>query len=111
MFDCTAFIRRMGWRQKDLAERLNIGTSTVGMWCTGKSTPPYENIMGLIKLGITMKELFGEDVAEIIMRQYMPEAAKNTEFLEGLKAANDPESALNAIVERKILEMKEKGLI
>ena len=79
------------------------------MWCTGKSTPPYENIMGLIKLGITMKELFGEDVAEIIMRQYMPEAAKNTEFLEGLKAAKDPESALNAIVERKILEMKEKG--
>ena len=51
MFDCTSFINRKGWKQKDLAQRVGVGTSAVGMWCTGKSFPPYESIEKLIDLG------------------------------------------------------------
>ena len=28
MFDCNHFLHRNGWRQRDLAERLGLGTST-----------------------------------------------------------------------------------
>lgn len=50
----------MGWGQKDLAEKLNCSTSTVGMWCVGKSYPSYSVIIQLFELGITPKELFGD---------------------------------------------------
>lgn len=108
MFDCTSFLRRMGWVQKDLAERLEIGTSTVGMWCIGKSTPTHPVIEKLIELGATSEELFGKEYADKLMKNSLNAPP---EFLEGLNCAKDPESALNAIVERKILEMKERGLI
>lgn len=68
MFDCNSFIRRMGWKQKDLAEKLGIGTSTVGMWCIGKSTPAYEILEELIHLGMTLPEMFGEDNARMLVK-------------------------------------------
>lgn len=64
MFNCNSFINRKGWKQRELAERLNVGTSTVGMWCTGKSTPPYDVILKLIDLGISPAELLGEDYSQ-----------------------------------------------
>ena len=67
MFDCNSFINRKGWKQRELAQRLNIGTSTVGMWCTGQSTPSYGVILKLIELGMTMEELFGSNVSEMLM--------------------------------------------
>ena len=57
MFDCNTFIRRMGWTQKDLAQKLDVGTSTVGMWCVGKSTPAYSVMIELFKLGMTPEEM------------------------------------------------------
>lgn len=63
MFNCNAFLKRMGWTQKDLADKLGVGTSTVGMWCLGKSTPAYAIIVELFRLGITPEELFGDDIA------------------------------------------------
>ena len=60
MFDCSSFLHRMGWGQKDLAEKLGCSTSTVGMWCVGKSFPSYSVIIQLLELGITPYELFGE---------------------------------------------------
>lgn len=43
------------------------------------------------------------------MRQYMPEAAKNKEFLEGLANSSNPE--FNATIEKIVLAMKAKGKI
>lgn len=65
MFDCNTFIRRMGWTQKDLAQKLDVGTSTVGMWCVGKSTPAYSVMIELFKLGMTPEEMFGAEIAKI----------------------------------------------
>lgn len=67
MFDCTSFINRKGWKQKDLAQRVGVGTSAVGMWCTGKSFPPYESIEKLIDLGITADELLGRRLFEKLL--------------------------------------------
>lgn len=104
----------MGWSQKDLAKRVSKGTSTVGMWCTGSSCPPYEVIEKLIHLGITPKELFGEEIDEMFLNYYKSQLIpniKDPEFMKGLDAAADSESALNARVERMVLQMKAKGMI
>ena len=34
------------------------------MWCTGKSTPPYDVILKLIDLGISPAELLGDDYSQ-----------------------------------------------
>ena len=65
MFDCNSFLQRMGWGQKDLAERLHLSTSTVGMWCIGKTAPSYSVIVELVKLGMNLEELFGPELAEM----------------------------------------------
>ena len=109
MFDCTAFLRRKGWRQKDLAERLNIRTSTVGMWCIGSSTPSYEVIRQLFMLGITPRELFGECIDDILKRQYLPEGSAGMEFLEGKVNPDDP--GFSDAIEKIVLEMKAEGKI
>ena len=77
MFDCNSFINRKGWKQRELAQRLNIGTSTVGMWCTGQSTPSYGVILKLIELGMTMEELFGVEYSGMLMKnsETSPEVA------------------------------------
>ena len=84
MFDCNSFIRRMGWGQKDLAERLGVVTSTVGMWCAGKSTPAYAVIVELIKLGMTPEEMFGKELAQAFST---PPAMSDEEFEAKVKAA------------------------
>lgn len=95
MFNCNTFLRRMGWGQKDLAERLEIGTSTVGMWCIGKSTPTYPVIEKLLLLlGMTPRELFGEVIDAKIREFYasdggaqIPSAFDTEEFREGVAKA------------------------
>lgn len=94
MFDCNTFLRRMGWGQKDLANRLEIGTSTVGMWCIGKSTPTYPVILKLLQLGMTPRELFGDEI-DAKMRSFyagadgaqIPSAFDTPEFREGVAKA------------------------
>ena len=104
MFDCNAFLRRMDWGQKELAERLAISTSTVGMWCIGKSTPTYPVIVKLLQLGMTPRELFGEEIDEVIRPNYSDtqKAPLPSEF-------DTPE--FRAVIEKAILDMKAKGFI
>lgn len=101
MFDCNSFLRRMGWRQKDLSERLGISTSTVGMWCAGKSTPAIETAEKLIRLGMTPKELFGAEIDAIIRKIYIDEIRPE---------AADDKSAVSG-VERAVIDMKARGII
>lgn len=106
----------MGWKQRNLAEKLGLGTSTVGMWCSGKSTPPYEVVIELIKLGITPEELFGDEINEILKAYYLkadnhqlPKDFDNDSFREGMAKSNRPLTK-EEIVEM-VLEMKSKGEI
>ena len=100
MFDCNSFINRKGWKQRELAQKLDVGTSTVGMWCTGKSTPPYDVISKLIELGISPVELFGEELASKLEKNssiapteglspQMQEMLNHPDFIAGMKKAFD----------------------
>lgn len=108
MFDCNSFLNRKGWKQRELAQRLNIGTSTVGMWCTGKSTPSYDVIVKLFKLGVTMEELFGEEIGKLVKNHYLSSLG-NSEFHEGLDFGNKPITKNEALA--LIKDLKEKGII
>lgn len=70
MFDVTSFIDRNGWTIEDLANRLfdKGGTSRVGMWKSGDSSPRYAQILKIIELGATAEELFGKEHAEILLK-------------------------------------------
>ena len=69
--------------------------------------PSFNAIVRLLEHGATVETLFGVDYAKTHpIKNPVP-----SEFLEGLNGAKDPESALNALVERKILEMKANGKI
>ena len=94
-----------------LSSLLDIEVQTINRWEKDKAhngnRPVYNAIAKMFKEGATVETLFGVEYAEMhSLKNIAP-----PEFLEGLKGAKDPESALNALVERKILEMKERGLI
>lgn len=69
--------------------------------------PQFNTIVKLLERGATVETLFGVDYTE----KHSPVKKASLEFIEGLKEANDPESAINELVERKIMEMKSRGLI
>ena len=103
MFDCNYFLHRKGWTQKDLAKRLDIGTSTVGMWCTGKSTPSYSVIVELFRLGMTLQEMFDEEICSIIK--------KNSELIGISQSGNfDSPEFIDSVV-RVIERLKSEGKV
>lgn len=110
MFDCNSFLHRKGWVQRDLAERLGIGTSTVGMWCTGKSKPSKEMIAKLLELGVTPKELWGEKIDYWLRKYYNDEIKTNNKgFSEGVTIGEKPMTREEVIELFK--SMKERGEI
>lgn len=40
----------VGWRQEDLAKKLDVGKSTVGEWETGKKTPRPDKLIKLAEI-------------------------------------------------------------
>lgn len=61
------FIERAGIRNQDeLAEILGVSDQTVSNWVKGKSFPTHQMEERLIRMGMTIEELFGTDVWEIV---------------------------------------------
>lgn len=112
MFDCNSFINRKGWKQRELAERLGVGTSTVGMWCTGKSTPPYDVILKLIDLGISSVELLGEELSSKLIKNSTLIKDQNPSQSKLPIDYNDPK--FQEVVEKALLDIeqrKQRGII
>lgn len=113
--DLKSFLDRTNLTKADVLRKLGRDpkSSLLSAYQSGASFPSFDMALKLLKLGMTPRELFGEEIDEILKAYYMESGNGGfpAEFLEGLKGAKDPESALNALVERKILEMKEKGQI
>ena len=96
----------------EIAELAGISDSkNIGKWMQDKekggARPNYNALAKLLGKGATVETLFGVEYAKM----HFAKSSFPSEFLEGLDGANDPESALNALVERKILEMKANGKI
>jgi transcriptional regulator with XRE-family HTH domain len=64
MFNIGKFLARKGLTHSALAEKLNCSHGLVGMWASGKAVPSYEKCVELLQNGMTVSELFGEEVAK-----------------------------------------------
>lgn len=60
----AGFLKRKGIVQRELAGKLGCSLSLVGMYGSGRIVPSYEKCAELLSLGMTVSELFGEEVAK-----------------------------------------------
>lgn len=107
----SKLLEETGLTISGLSELIDKEVQTINRWGKDKehkgNRPIYNAIIKMLRKGATVETLFGVEYAKM----HGIENIAPTEFLEGLKGAKDPESALNALVERKIMEMKSKGKI
>jgi len=67
MVKVQEFMKRMNIRnQTDFADRLNLTQSAISAWNAGTRYPTYDTCIDLLKMGMTLAELFGDDVAEAV---------------------------------------------
>lgn len=58
--DIKRFIERVGIRsQEDLAKKLGVSDQTVSNWVKGKTFPTHQMELQMLKMGMTVEELFG----------------------------------------------------
>ena len=82
------FIERKGIRrQEDLARELGVSDQTVSNWAKGKTYPTHETEDRLLRMGMTVEELFGSEIWEIVKRQALSESAKSADEVFEKKAA------------------------
>jgi len=62
--DVPSFLSRKSLTQRELAEKLDCSIGLVGGWANHSGVPSYEKCLDLLKAGMTISELFGEDVAK-----------------------------------------------
>jgi transcriptional regulator with XRE-family HTH domain len=63
MFNIGKFLARKGLTHSALAAKLNCSQGLVAMWASNKARPSYEKCVELLQNGMTVSELFGEEVA------------------------------------------------
>ena len=56
-----AFLSRSGIKVKDIAEKFDLTKAAVSSWKNGVSFPDFPKIFKLIEIGMTFKEMFGEE--------------------------------------------------
>jgi len=59
--DIARFLKRKGLTQQELAKRIDCSLGLVGGWASHRGVPSYEKCILLLKEGMTVAELFGED--------------------------------------------------
>lgn len=62
--DVAKFLKRKGITQQDLAKKINCSLGLVGGWASYRGVPSYEKCMDLLRAGMTVSELFGEEIAK-----------------------------------------------
>ena len=68
-------LARNAWRQSDLAEKINVSTSTVQKWVTGKNSIPLEMVCFIRNaFGISFNELMDDNVEISGYQQIEPAA-------------------------------------
>lgn len=101
-FDFNMFLRRKGLKQQEAADMLGVTQATISNWCKGK-TPDYGTIVKLIKQGMTLQELFGDELAAELVNN-------SSGVLPSLDLLNNPE--LRGGMEFIVTEvLKAKGVI
>ena len=79
---------RLGIRkQEELAARLGVSDQTVSNWAKGKTFPTHQTEEVLLKMGMTVEELFGSEIWDIVKRQALSESTKSADEVFEKKAA------------------------
>ena len=74
MVKIQEFMERNGIRnQTELATRLGLTQSAISSWNDGVRSPTYETCIDLLKMGMTIAELFGDDIAALVSYDNMTE--------------------------------------
>ena len=104
--DITAFRRRIGLSQAELAEKLGLATPTVGNLCSPATPkrPSYEVIEKMFLLGATIEEVFSREVQEVVLRSCAPVAPVPPDIL-------DNPDFVSGMEERFSEFLKKKGLL
>lgn len=68
---------RLGIRkQEELAARLGVTDQTVSNWVKGKTFPTHQTEGVLLKMGMTVCELFGEEVWDVVKKRVAAERSE-----------------------------------
>ena len=69
---------RLGIRkQEELAEVLGVTDQTVSNWVKGKTFPTHQTEGVLLKMGMTVCELFGEEIWDVVKKRLSAERSKD----------------------------------
>lgn len=76
-----AYLARTGRTQTSLARSIFVGQSSLNNWCRGKADPSVT--VALLALeGMTLEELFGEEVANTLLANSKPKEAPKEAHVE-----------------------------
>lgn len=102
--DIKSFLDRTNLTKADVLRKLGRDpkSSLLSAYQSGASLPSFDMALKLLKLGMTPKELFGEEIDEILKAYYtsdhvVPQSFDTPEFREGVAKALE--------------DLKAKGLI
>lgn len=116
--DLFSFLQRKKLNQADLARAVETTLGNVNRWAKREGVPSYELCEKLLVLGMSVKELFGEDADKAVRSFYMNEQDASAfrgliydeEFQEGLRKSID--AKISSVMEPHVeYVLKKKGLI
>lgn len=92
--------------QQELAKKLNVAQSTIGMWELGQRTPRLSEINRLARiLNITINRLLGQQ------KEQKVEVVKNEIYIDGKKISNLDPTDVDGVVDYINAIKKKKGTI
>lgn len=95
-----------GLSQEELARKLDVAQSTIGMWESGKRTPKLDELNRLARvLSITVNRLIGQS------KERKVELIKNEIYVDGEKVSDLDATDVDGVVEYINAVKKKKGVI
>lgn len=82
MFDINSFMARKRLKQKDVAKMLGCSMGVVASWCVNRKQPSYKYIVQLFQNGMTLNEMFDDELASTITSN---NSQSSEDFKEGMK--------------------------